>query len=246
MRAGETDAQMTAIRGILFDAGNTLIRVRGAVGDVYAEVAGRYGVAADGDALERAFRHAFREAKEGFVDAVSRPHSPERERAWWRSLVEQVFRATGVWAAVVPCFEDCFAELYAEFERPEHWEVFPDVLSCLDELDVRTIPAGVLSNWDSRLHAVLQGLGLHERFRFVLTSAEYGAEKPDPELFREGARRLGFPPGQVLHVGDLYRDDWLGASRAGLRAALVDREGRCPPATPCVAHLGELFGLLGG
>ncbi len=232
------------IRGVLFDAGNTLLRVRGSVGRVYAEVARRHGVAVDEEALEEQFRRAFQSRKEGFLHGVARPHSPERERAWWRALVRDVFGAAGSLGAFGDRFEAFFDELYRTFEGPGRWRVFPDVFPCLDGLAARGVPAAVVSNWDSRLHPVLAGLGLAERFRFVLTSAEFGAEKPHPAIFREGAARLGLEPAEVLHVGDLVRDDWLGALGAGLQAVLVDREGTCPPGTRCIPDLGGVAELL--
>ncbi len=234
------------IRGVLFDAGNTLLRVRGSVGGVYAEVARRHGVTVGEEPLEEEFRRAFRGRKESFLHAVARPHSPERERAWWRTLVRDVFGATGSLDSFGARFEPFFDELYRTFERPTRWQVFPDVIPCLDDLATRGVPAAVVSNWDSRLHPVLAGLGLADRFRFVLTSAEFGAEKPDPAIFREGAARLGLEPGEVLHVGDLVRDDWLGALQAGLQAALVDRDGTCPPGPLCIADLRAVADLLPG
>jgi putative hydrolase of the HAD superfamily len=234
------------IRGVLFDAGNTLLRVRGSVGGVYAEVARRHGVTVGEESLEGEFRRAFRGRKESFLHEVARPHSPERERAWWRELVRDVFGATGSLAAFGDRFDTFFDELYRTFEKPGRWQIFPDVIPCLDVLAGRGVPAAVVSNWDSRLHPVLAGLGLADRFRFVLTSAEFGAEKPDPAIFREGAARLGLEPDEVLHVGDLVRDDWLGALQAGLQAALVDRDGTCPPGPLCIADLGAVAGLLPG
>jgi len=238
-------SEVGEIRGILFDAGNTLVRVRGTVGAVYAEVARRHGFDPDGEALERAFQRAFRERKASFLLRVSRPHSPGREKTWWREVVEAVFRGAGAWGGLDGRFEETFEELYREFEKPDHWEVFRDAAACLDVLAFRGVGLGVVSNWDSRLHPVLAGLGLAPRFRFVLTSAEFGAEKPDPSIFREGARLLGLPPHQVLHVGDLIRDDWQGAIGAGLRAALVDREGTCPVGIHCLSSLAEVPALLG-
>jgi putative hydrolase of the HAD superfamily len=218
------------IRGVLFDAGNTLIRVRASVGEVYAGVARRHAVAVDGAAVDRLFQAEFRRRKGQFVDSVCRPHSPERERAWWRRLVESVFRAAGAWDQLEGRFEGLFEELYEAFERSEVWEVFPDVVPCLDALAGRGLSLGVVSNWDSRLHAVLRGLGLVGRFRCVVTSAEFGAEKPDPSIFREAAARLGFRPEEILHVGDLIRDDLNGAAEAGMQAVLVDRACREAPA----------------
>lgn len=237
------------IRGVLFDAGNTLVRVRGSVGEVYARVARRHGVPVAGAELEDAFRRAFARRKGSFVPAVSRPHSEERERRWWRDLVVEVFRTSGVWPRLEPVFEAFFAELYDAFAGAAPWEVFPDVRPCLDALATRGLPLGVVSNWDSRLHGVLEGLGLRDAFRFVLTSAEFGAEKPHPSIFLEAAARLDLPPPQILHVGDLPRDDLAGAQAAGLRATLVARDGRPPSDFPdggWIRDLSEVVGLVTG
>lgn len=214
------------VRAVLFDAGNTLIRVRGSVGDVYAAAARRHGVPAEGAAVEAAFREVFGRRRSGFVAEASRPHSPARERAWWREVVGEVFGALGLLPELTEGFDAFFGDLYLTFERPEVWEVFPDVLPALDALAGRGLPVAVVSNWDSRLHAVLRGLGLAPRLAFALTSAEFGAEKPHPSLFAEAVRRLGLVPGEVLHVGDLLRDDVEGARSAGLQALLLDRS--CP------------------
>lgn len=234
------------ILGVLFDAGNTLLRVRGSVGTVYAEVASRNGVRADAAALEEGFRRVFANRRSSFVGAVSRPHSPEREKAWWRSLVADVFREVELWTGLEPVFESYFEEVYETFAGVERWEIFPDVHPCLAALEARGIPLGVVSNWDSRLHGLLRELGLAERFRCVLTSAEFGAEKPHPSIFTAGASCLGVPAGQVLHVGDLIADDLRGARAAGLQAVLIDREGTAPPGIPAVRRLGDLEGALDG
>lgn len=235
---------MGTIRGVLFDAGNTLIRVRGSVGCVYASVARRHGVETDGESLDRHFRQAFSKRKEGFVPSVSNPHSPAREKAWWHGLVREVFEAAGLWSQIAPAFEAYFEELYRAFEGPEHWEVFSDVLPCLHALERRNVRLGVVSNWDSRLHSVLDGLGLGPHFRFVLTSAEFGVEKPEPTIFVEAVRRLGLPAPHVLHVGDLYRDDVMGPRAAGLQGVLLDREKRGCPGSPCVGDLVSLVTLV--
>ncbi|MBI5014782.1 MAG: HAD-IA family hydrolase [Deltaproteobacteria bacterium] len=229
------------IRGVLFDAGNTLIRVRPGVGNVYAAVAARHGVTIDGAALDPLFQAEFRRRRSDFVRDVSRPHSAARERAWWGGLVEAVFRAAGAWEAFEGVFEEFFRELYETFERPEVWEVFPDVEPCLDTLAAGGLRLGVVSNWDSRLHAVLGGLGLARRFDCVLTSAEFGAEKPDPSIFREAALRLGLRPEEVVHVGDLVREDLEGAVSAGMDALLLDRTcGRLPSGPARVCDLREV------
>jgi putative hydrolase of the HAD superfamily len=211
------------MRAVLLDAGNTIIHARTSVGEVYAFVARRHGVEADARELDRAFHAAFRRRKEAFVLSASNPHSPDRERAWWRDVVREAFRCAGSSERLEPLFDSVFDDLYRSFEEPEVWTVFPDVVPCLDVLERRGVPVAVLSNWDSRLHRVLAGLDLHRRFRFVLTSAEFGAEKPDPSIFLEASRRFGLAPDEIVHVGDLEVDDLQGARAAGMRALLLDR-----------------------
>ena len=85
------------VRAVLFDAGNTLIRVATPVGRVYAETAGRHGIPADGEELERLFRAAFARRRGEFVARVSKPHSPEKERAWWRASIPACLASWSSW-----------------------------------------------------------------------------------------------------------------------------------------------------
>src|SRR6185295_4412912 len=122
-------------------------------------------------------------------------------------------------------FDPFFDALYLRFERPDGWRSFADVLPTLDALDTRGIPYAVVSNWDSRLPRLLRAMGIADRFRFVLTSAEAGVSKPSPEIFMQALERIGVPTQEVLHVGDSLEDDVLAARRAGLRSVHLVRSG---------------------
>ena len=50
----------------------------------------------------------------------------------------------------------------------------------------------------------------------VVTSAEAGAPKPDPAIFRLALTRLGVSPERALHVGDSPADE-EGAHAAGMQ-----------------------------
>ena len=100
----------------------------------------------------------------------------------------------------------------------------------------------VISNADGRVAGVLREVGLDPFFEFVLDSAVVGVEKPDPEIFREGCRRLELDPARCLYVGDLYPVDYLGATGAGLEAVLLDPLGVHRARAPTVGTLGELAG----
>jgi putative hydrolase of the HAD superfamily len=75
-----------------------------------------------------------------------------------------------------------------------------------------------VSNWDPTLPERLDELGVAPLFDAVVTSAEAGAAKPDPTIFRAALARLGVAPSRVLHVGDSAADR-EGARAAGLAFA---------------------------
>ena len=92
----------------------------------------------------------------------------------------------------------------------------------------RHYKVGLLSNADDDfLTSCLQRNGL--RFKHVLTSENARAIKPNPEIFLKMARRLRLPPEEILYVGDNPIPDVLGPSRAGMRAAWVNRSGYRKP-----------------
>jgi hypothetical protein len=66
----------------------------------------------------------------------------------------------------------------------------------------------------------------------VVDSALFGAEKPDPAIFRAALDALGVDPGEALYVGDLYEVDVLGARAAGSMRSCCLPETR-PPPTAC-------------
>lgn len=229
-------------RAVLFDAGGTLMHVRQSVGHVYAAVARKYGVDAAPDDVEAAFRRVWETRR----DTLHETSSDALERQWWHALVTDVFAAVGKLENFRGSFDAFFHELNKLFSTGAAWRVFDDVdpaLSALERLDVRR---AVVSNWDSSLPQLLDALGLRRWFEFVLTSAEARHRKPDPRIFEQAVARLGLHPDQVLHVGDSYEDDFVGAQAAGLRCVIVDRHGSNDAICPTIETLTELPGMLEG
>ena len=82
----------------------------------------------------------------------------------------------------------------------------------------RGLALAVVSNWDVGLAEHLERIGAAPLFGVIVTSAEAGAAKPDPAVFRLALERLGVDPGRALHVGDENEDE-EGARAAGMRFA---------------------------
>jgi putative hydrolase of the HAD superfamily len=119
---------------------------------------------------------------------------------------------------------------------------YPEVSDALARLRAGGARLAVVSNWDVSLHDVLERTGLRPLVDAVVISAELGAAKPDPAIFRAALERLGAAAGDAVHVGDSVEHDVAGARAAGIEAVLVARDGG--PAPPGVRVVTSLEGLL--
>lgn len=122
---------------------------------------------------------------------------------------------------------------------------FPGAIEALGRL-AENFPVAALTNGS----ADLTRIGIDRHFVFLLGAHEHGVAKPDASIFHAACERLGVAPGEVLHVGDDPRLDVLGAQRAGLRAAWINRKAAPwpePDGKPdyVVSDLGELVERLG-
>ncbi|MEY2891461.1 MAG: hypothetical protein RJA98_1369 [Pseudomonadota bacterium] len=134
------------------------------------------------------------------------------------------------------------APAFEAFIAARHDIVFyDDALPALRRLAAR-YPLLAVSNGNADLRRV----GLGDYFVGSLSARDFGVAKPDPRIFEEACRRLGHPPAQVLHVGDDVRLDVMGAQRAGLPAAWIQRpDHHAPPVRPeaPVHHYTDLQAL---
>jgi beta-phosphoglucomutase len=101
---------------------------------------------------------------------------------------------------------------------------------------------GILSNYGSYLHDVLDSLDVLDYFEFVIVSVEAGLAKPDPRIFDLVVAKAQQPRHRLLYVGDHIGDDIEGAWTAGLEAVLIDRMGRQPEAH--CPRIGSLLDLI--
>ena len=230
---------------VFFDVAGTLIHVRGGVGVQYARVAARFDVVADPVALEREFPRAFRAAPPMAFPGAPAASIPHLEREVWRGIVRAVFSGAGLLPAFGPGgFDAYFDAVYRHFEDAATWDVFPDVVPALAALRDMSAALGIVSNFDSRVLRILDGLGLARWFASVTLSSQVGATKPDPAIFARALARHGIDPSRALHVGDSPGEDGDGAVAAGLRAVLIDRAGRHAD-RPGLARIGSLSALPG-
>ena len=207
---------------VAFDAGNTLLVADPPPEVLYARTLSRHGAPVTPEEVRPVFTRVWARLQEAAPRGRDRYTSVEGgEREWWAGFVREVLGEMGHDAP----WKEVLDELYGVFSDPAVWRVFPEVFPTLSALRGAGLKLAVISNWDTRLPAILEGLGLAARFDVITVSALEGVEKPSPEIFRRTVERLGVPAERVLHVGDSPREDYGGAGAAGLVPVLVDRPG---------------------
>jgi putative hydrolase of the HAD superfamily len=209
------------IRAIIFDVGGTLICPAKPVGETYAGFAYPYGVKLPAEATTAAFTAAFKGASPRGKDGVP---SNGDDRAWWRQVVRQSLPEGSF--AEEKLFGEFFEAVYLHYAKPAAWEVYPEVMEVLEALRDYDVDLAVLSNWDSRLHPVLDGHGIGEFMPRRFISTELGWEKPDAAIYRHVAEQLRLPPGSLLSVGDHARNDVEAPRKAGWRSIQIARPKR--------------------
>jgi putative hydrolase of the HAD superfamily len=119
---------------------------------------------------------------------------------------------------------------------------YPEVPGVLAVLRERGARLAVVSNWDVSLHDVLERTGLRPLVDAVVISAEFGAAKPDPAIFRAALERVEATASEALHVGDSLEADVEGARAAGVEAVFVARDGAVAvDGVRVIASLDELL-----
>jgi putative hydrolase of the HAD superfamily len=203
------------IRVVTFDAAGTLIRLVQLPGTVYADAARRFGYALDPVRIQNAFKIVWRSLPQ--PPETKGPRSDD-DREWWRDLVAQTMKEASY---RIDPFDDYFETVYARFELPGVWELFPDIAGILAALCRAGIRLGIISNFDRRLYVILAQLKVLDHFEHLIISSEIGIRKPTTRIFEVAVHRFGVPAGEILHIGDEPDSDFAGARRAGLQAFLV-------------------------
>lgn len=144
-----------------------------------------------------------------------------------------------------------YPDLLAAYEdRIAHESaLFEGVEAAMDTLTGNGWRIGICTNKPERLALLLlDALGVRRRFAAILGSDTLHVRKPDPEHFRETARRSGADPARSVMIGDTLTD-LTTARRAGVPCVLTGFGFAAEPLDQLapdavVAHFDELAPVL--
>jgi putative hydrolase of the HAD superfamily len=208
------------IRAVLFDAVGTLIELREPVGETYSRAVADHGVKVSSRRIGQAFGRVVAKAEPLVFPGAEPALLPALERDWWRRVVRDTLRASAS-ACPVADLDACFEDLWRHYASPAAWRLREGAAEILSRLRTRGLRLAVVSNFDGRLPALLEGLEIAALLDSVVLPSDAGAAKPDARIFDTALRRLEVAPAEALFVGDDAHHDLAGARGAGLEAVDV-------------------------
>jgi putative hydrolase of the HAD superfamily len=220
------------LRAVIFDVDFTIARPGPDLGpEGYQRLGERYGLTLDPARYEEARRAA--------LDTLERHPELEHDEEIWILFTERIIVGMGGTGDTYACAE----EMTRAWEHAQHFDLFDDVLPVLADLRRRGLKVGLLSNTARDLERFVAHHALE--VDAALTSRVHGKTKPHEAIFRRMLELLDVAPEEAVMIGDSIEDDIDGARAVGMRAVLLDRDGRHPDVPDRLTDLRGLSATLG-
>ena len=216
------------LRAVLFDVDFTLAKPGPDLGpEGYARLGERYGLELD--------PARYLEARAAAVETLERHPELRHDEELWFAFTERIVRGMG---GDAPAARDLAVEMTLAWERSENFDLYDDVLPVLARLRAHGLKLGLVSNGGRE---IADFVAHHElEVDCAIASRAHGWTKPHPSIFEAVLTELDVEPAEAAMVGDSVEEDIAGAVALGMRAILIDREGRHPEG---VERLPDLWGL---
>ncbi|MCL1891266.1 MAG: HAD-IA family hydrolase [Coriobacteriia bacterium] len=214
------DKQSTPITTVFFDVGQTLLTTAVAEGEVFSEEARRHGVELDPAVVQSNIPKMYEYYEHLYDQDDSFWSDDERAINIWLAMYEYLCELTKVDKSKRPAIA---RSVHKRYFTAQSWKPFDDVVPTLKKLKERNIRMGLISNWDSSLEGIIDGLGLAPYFDVIISSAAVQLHKPMPEIFTLALERMGTTAAEAMHIGDHLTADVEGALAVGITPVLLSR-----------------------
>jgi HAD superfamily hydrolase (TIGR01549 family) len=221
------------VTAVLFDVDFTLARPGPELGpEGYRRAGERHGLTLDPERYEA--------SRLGALATLQRHPELEHDDELWIAFTEGIVRGMGGDAEGA---RQCAEDLVRGWEMHERFTLYEDALPALAALREHGVKIGLVSNGSRDLAEFVVHHALD--VDCAIGSRAFGRTKPHPEIFRHALALLGVEPEDAAMIGDSYEDDIEGARALGMKAYLLDRDGRYPDEPDRLPDLLALPAALG-
>jgi putative hydrolase of the HAD superfamily len=217
-----------ALRAVLFDVDFTLCKPGPLLGpDGYRRAGDRRGLSLEPE--------LYADARAAAIEDLEHHPELDHDEEIWIRFTEDIIHGMG---GSGPEVSGLAIEIVKAWEHSTNFELYDDVPPVLRELRRRGLKIGLVSNTSRDMARFIDTFSLE--VDAWISSGSHGKVKPSPSIFLAVLDQLEVAPEQAAMVGDSLDDDVEGARSLGMRAFLVDRDGRYSDREDA---LGDLYGL---
>jgi len=220
------------VKAVLFDMGNTLVFQHPL--EAFQRILQAKGIAKSIDEV----REAFEKNSRDFDVEKHKPLGPHEFYVRWNM---NILKHLGITRSVRRLAE----EIEREWFNFSKIYVYPEVKDSLRRLKRIGLKLGVVTGgYELDIEQILPKAGLRQFFDICVGCDTIGKSKPDPKAFKHALKQLGVKPEEAIFVGDHIEQDYLGAQKVGMKAVLIQREGRPVAGFKAITSLRKIFDLL--
>ena len=221
------------LRAVLFDVDFTLALPGPELGpEGYRKLGERHGLELD--------PRRYDEARRAAIESLQRHPEHVHDDELWIAFTERIVRGMGGDADAA---RECAVDLVAVWEQHDTFTLYDDALPVLADLRGHGLRLGLISNGSRDLDEFVRHHALE--VDCAVGSRAFGRTKPHPDIFHRALSLLEVEASETAMVGDSYEDDVEGARALGMRAFLLDRDGRHPDEPGRIDSLLALPAALG-
>ena len=220
-------------KAVLFDLGFTLIHTE-SFPEIYRLILARFGITVTIDDIVRAQKETENEFNISTYDE-------SRRKEFWTNYNVSLIEKLGIKENTVFLAEQIDTLWWA----CSHVQLYSDVEPTLSGLKAKGLKLGLVSNgFKQDLDYVLGELGLEKWFDSVVCIDSSSYAKPDKQIFLYALNQLGIKADEAVFVGDSVAQDYDGALAVGIKAYLIDREGKHPSNYNKIGCLTDLLTVI--
>jgi putative hydrolase of the HAD superfamily len=217
------------IKAVLFDMGGTLVKAE-PTAETYSRILKAHGIELPVEEIAVAWERAKK--------SLDFRKMLELGASFWVKINLLILENLGIKHDALPLAE----AMDREWWKYASVSLYPEALMLLRELKGKHVKIGIVTNGlQADVKKVLSKLNLEGFFDVEASIDAVGKMKPEKEIFIYAVEKLGLQPQEALFIGDDTEIDYKGATKAGLRALLIDRQNRADRDVKKIRNLQEIL-----